>query len=93
MSTEEGVQQLWYASLAWKRVPGYVEGHTCETLFKILRPLEIAKTSTGALPRQAEELAHMIVHNKIRRKKRKGSNNIVDLNSRRKIVGQESKAA
>jgi hypothetical protein len=75
MRTETAVQQYWSASLAWKRVPGYVEGQTIETLFRTLDPLEYHPTHSIA--RQAKALSDMIVKGKIRRKAQKRRKNVI----------------
>jgi hypothetical protein len=90
MRTETGVQAYWTASLAWKRVPGFVEGATIDKLFRILDPLYHHKSQ--ALARQAESLGQLIVKGRIykARPRKKQPNNIVHL---RIVSKQETIAA
>lgn len=64
---EQGVNQFWRASLAWKRVPGFVEGISVGGLFEVLGPLKCHRAKE--LAKQAEDLAAQIVKGRARRKK------------------------
>jgi hypothetical protein len=90
MKTETGVQQFWEASLAWKRVPGFVEGISVGRLFEILHPLE-HQTIAPNLRAQAGDLSDQIVKGRCRRKKTGGK--VVTLSARHNKAGHESKAA
>ena len=79
MGTEEATQIFWKSSLAWKRIPGFVEGVTVDKLFRDLKPLYTHRNPN--LARQACQLSTLIVHSKIARKRkpRKRPDNLVRL--------------
>jgi hypothetical protein len=92
MITETGVQAFWEASLAWKRVPGFVDkpGMCTGRLFEILHPLE-TQDKAPALKRQASDLSSLIVRGRCRRKKKEGK--VLDLLTRIQKSGQDTIAA
>lgn len=72
---ETQVQTFWNMSLAWKRVPGYVEHVTVGDVLTSLASLK--KAPAKHLAAQADDLTTMAVKGRIRRKKRKGSISIL----------------
>ena len=78
-TTEEAAQVFWKSSLAWKRIPGFVEGVTVDKLFRDLEPLYTHQNPN--LARQAKSLSDMIVKFKVNRnlKPRKRPDNLVRL--------------
>lgn len=69
---EVEANKFWQASLAWKRVPGFVEGVTVGGLLEDLSDLA-CWTRSKEVAKAAQDLSDQIVKGRCRRNKIKGS--------------------